>query len=194
MSYLKNGRINGKLVSIAKRLQQMDPDGNYGYRGIESSKFNYPLTGFSMNNAHPFKEVFQVEPEIAITEDRSEVTLSLNNFISYKKFFWSERIFNYRIYLTLFELPDIEWKESWKQFYPVHPPLSLANVTTVSEWMSATTEPIDFQITATFKQDELPREKTTILVAMGLEFASCMQYNTPYVVKDHGTMAIMRCF
>ena len=56
------------------------------------------------------------------------------------------------------------------------------------------TDPIDFHITASFDQNALPREKTVVMVAMGLKFAAGMQYNTPYVVKVHGTMAILRCF
>ena len=172
----------------------MSTEDNYGYRRIESSKFKYPLIGFCMNNAHPFNTVFQVEPEISITEDRGEVTLSLTNFISSSKFKWPERILYYRVYLTIVELPDVEWDEGHRCFFPVYLPLSLRNKTTVSDWLSVSSDPIDFQITASFDQNVLPREKTTVLVAMGLEFASGMQYNTPYIVKDHGTMAILKCF
>lgn len=194
LSYLKNGRINGKLVKIAKLIQETNGSINYGYRSIESSKFNDPLIGFSMNNAHPFKDVFSVEPEISITEDRREVTLQLNNFLSHLKFKWPDRVTDYRIYLTIFELPDIQWDEFGRKYIPVYEPHSLVNKTTVSEWVKVSTDPIDFQTTATFDKDHLPRERSTVVVAMGLEFASYMQYNTPYVVKDHGTMAILRCF
>jgi len=193
MSYLKNGRINGKLVSIAKVLQKMSSEDTYGYRRIESSKFNYPLMGFSMNNAHPFNTVFQLEPEISITEDRSEVTLCLNNFISNGAFKWQERISYYRVYLTIVELQDIVWDAVHKSYLPVYLPFSLRKKTNVSDWILVSCDPVDFLITASFDQNALPREKTTVLVAMGLEFASGMQYNTPYVVKDHGTMAIIGC-
>lgn len=194
LSYLKNGRINGKLVSIAKYLQQISREDCYGYRRIESSKFNYPLIGFCMNNAHPFNTVFQVRPEISITEDRSEVTLRLDNFISNSKFKWPERISYYRIYLTIVEPQDVEWDEDHKCYFPVYLNSKLRNKTNVSDWLSVSSDPVDFQITASFDQNALPREKTTVLVVMGLEFASGMQYNTPYVVKDHGTMAILKCF
>ena len=194
LRYLKNGRIHGKLISIAKALQKMNEEDHYGYRRIESSKFNYPLIGFSMNNAHPFKTVFQLEPDISITEDRSEVTLSMNNFISNSKFKWAERISYYRVYLTIVELQDVEWDEGHRCYFPVYLNSKLRKKTTVSDWLSINCIPLDFQITASFDQNALPREKTTVLVAMGLEFASGMQYNTPYVVKDYGTMAILRCF
>ena len=194
LSYLKSGRIHGKLVSIAKTLQKLNEEDGYGFRRIESSKFNYPLIGFSMNNAYPFKNVFQIEPDISIADDRSMVTLSMNNFISYSKFKWPERIFYYRVYLTIVELPDVEWYEGYRKYFPVYLPFALTYKTSVSEWLLVSTFPIDFQITASFNQNALPREKTTVMVAMGLEFASGMQYHTPYVVKDHGTMAILRCF
>ena len=194
LSYLKNGRINVKLVSIAKTIQKMNEKDHYGYRRIESSKFNYPLIGFCMNNAHPFNTVFQVRPEISITEDRSEVTLRLDNFISNSKFKWPERISYYKIYLTIVELQDVEWDEDHRCYFPVYLNSKLRNKTNVSDWLSVSSDPVDFQITASFDQNALPREKTTVLVVIGLEFASGMQYNTSYVVKDHGTMAILKCF
>jgi hypothetical protein len=192
--YLKKGRINGKLVSIGKRIQLMNTFDKRGHRRIESSKFNYPLIGFCMNNAHPFKAVCNVEPEISITDDRREVTLKLTNFISHLKFKWNETVSYYRIYLTIFELSDVEWNESEKAFYPVYPGNFLNTKTIVSDWIAVSTDPIDFQISTSFDQNALPREKTTVVVSVGFEFATAIQHNTPYVVKDNGTMAIMGCF
>jgi hypothetical protein len=150
LSYLKNGRINGKLVSIAKTIQKMNEEDHYGYRRIESSKFNYPLIGFSMNNAHPFKTVFQLEPEISITGDRSKVTLSMNNFISNSKFKWPERITYYRVYLTIVEIQDVEWDEGHRCYFPVYLNSKSRKKTTVSDWLLINCLPVDFQITASF--------------------------------------------
>jgi len=192
--YLKKGRHNGKLSGIGRRIQLMDAEGRYGFRRIQSSKFNFPLIGYSMNKRHPFKEVFCVNPDVSITEDRREVTLELNNFRSYSKFNWPEPVSDYRVYLTIFELPDLEWNEGGKEYRPVYPTIGLANKTTVSDWLTVSTDPIDFQIKATFDEDKLPREKSTVIVSMGLEFASGMQHNTPFVVRDHGTTMIVACF
>ena len=194
LSYLKKGRINGKLVSIGKQIQQMNTLDERGHRRIESSKFNYPLIGFCMNNAHPFKAVCNVEPEISITDDRREVTLRLTDFISYQKFKCNERVSDYRVYLTILELPDVEWSESEKGFYPVYPSKFLNTKTIVSDWIAVSTDPINFELSASFDQNALPREKTTVVVSVGFEFATTIQYNTPYIVKDYGTMAIMGCF
>lgn len=193
LSYLKNGRITGKLVKIAKRIQEINGAIDYGTRKIESSKFNAPLIGFCMNNAHPFKDVFQVVPEISITDDRRLVMLKLNNFTSHLKFKWPERVFYYRVYLTIFELPDIVWDKIGERYISVYPANSLGHKTTVSEWIGVSTDAIDFQIMAAFDETHLPREKTTVIVAMGLEFASDIQHNTPFVVRDHGTMSIVAC-
>jgi len=192
--YLKNGRIQGKLISIVKSIQNMLNEDPWGFRKIAISRFNYPLIGFCMNNAHPFKTVFHVEPELTVTENRQVVTLRLSNFISSERFKWPERVMYYRIFLNIFEMPDIEWLKGWDQYYPVYQPATLGNKTMVSNWLSISTEPIDFQLTADFGENHIPREKTVVLVSMGLEFASGMQFNTPFVVKDHGTMAIVGCF
>jgi hypothetical protein len=191
---LKKGRNHGKLTAIGRRLQEMNAKDKYGFRGIESSKFNFPLIGYSMNNKHPFKDVFCVNPDISITEDRREVTLELNNFRSHLKFKWPERVFYYRVYLTIFELPDFEWDEIGKIYRLVYPKISLANKTTVSDWINVSTDTIDFQIKAAFDEGHLPRERTTVVVSMGLEFASGMQHNTAFVVRDHGTTMIVACY
>jgi hypothetical protein len=65
---------------------------------------------------------------------------------------------------------------------------------TVSDWMPVITDPIDFQQSVAFNADQLPREKSAVVVVMGLEFASGMDWGTPYVVKGHGTCAILGCF
>jgi hypothetical protein len=194
LSYLKKGRINGLLVIIGKRIQLMNTDDERGHRKIESSKFNFPLIEFCMNNAHPFTNVCYANPDVSITDDRREVTVRFTNFISIVKLKWPERIMNYRVFLNIFELPDVEWNVKYRQFLPVYPAASLGNKTTVSEWMSISTDPIDFELSVAFNANCLSKEKSTVVVTLGFEFANRIQYNTPYVVTDHGTCAIVGCF
>ena len=59
--------------------------------------------------------------------------------------------------------------------------------------MSVSTVAIDFQQSVAFKADQLPREKSAVVVVMGLEFANGMDWGTPYVVKGHGTSAVVAC-
>lgn len=192
--YLKNGRQNGKLTGIAKFIQEMNTTDVLGHRRIESSKSKDLLVGYSMNNAHPFKDMFHEKPEVSISEDRRVVTLKLNNFRSFFKFKWAESVQYYRLYLTIFELPDIEWDEFTVKFRSKYPIVSLATVTTVSEWIAARTSPSDIQIAAAFLEGYLPREGTTIVAVMGVELASGKLHDTPMIVKDHGTMVILDCF
>jgi hypothetical protein len=194
LSYLKKGRLNGKLVSIGKRIQLMNTVDNRGLRGVDSSKFNYPLVGFCMNNAHPFNDVCHVVPEITISDDHRAVTVKLTDFISFGKFKWSETLSYYRVFLNIFELPDVEWDTKRRAFVPVYEWSSLSNKTSVSEWIKIITDPIDIELSASFKENFIAKEKTTIVVTLGFEFASGMQYNTPYVVKDNGTCVIVGCF
>jgi hypothetical protein len=194
LSYLKKGRLNGKLVSIGKGIQLMNSLDKRGHKRIESSKFNFPLIGFCMNNEYPFQNVCHAEPEISITDNRREVTVRLTNFISGVKLRWPERIMHYRVYLNIFELPDVEWDPEHRRYWPVYPSTALGNKTTVSEWRSIITTPIDFELPAAFDAKYVSKEKAVVVVTMGFEFASGIQYDTPYVVKDHGTCAIVGCF
>ena len=194
LDVLKQGRNNCNLLKIAKQIQQMDTEKEIGWRGIHSSKFNFPLIGFSMSNAHPFREVFYQRYALSISEDRREVTLALNDFIAINKFSWPEKIDSYRIFLTIFELPDVEWMEISRSYSPIYPKDTLGKQTTYCDWTRVSRNKIDFQLKASFKEDYVPREKTTVMVAMGFEFATAMQHGIPYLVKDNGTMAIIGCF
>ena len=167
--YLKKGRLNGKLVSIAKKIQAMDVIGVEGFRKIESSKFNLPLSGFCMNNAHPFWDVCNIEPEILISEDRGSLTFKLMNFVSVGKFKWSEHIMYYRIYIVISELPDIEWNVMDKAYLPVYSYDTLGRKTVVSEWILVGTAPKNILIPVAFDENHLPREKTTVMVSVGFE-------------------------
>ena len=192
--YLKKGRLNGKLVKIAKQIQTLDPQGGLGFRKIESSKLNAPLVGFCMNNSHPFKEVCNIDPAIEISKDRNEVTFSMPNFVSFGKFKWDVQVKYFRIYILIYELPDIEWNATNREYSPVYSSESLGSKTVVSEWKQVITQPVNIVIPVAFDDNHLPKEKSTVMVSVGFEFASNMLYDTPYVVKDNGTCAILGCF
>jgi len=191
---LKKGRLAGSLNAIAKKIQEMDVINEHGKRQIESSKFNYPLISFCFNTSHPFSKVFHVAPELSINEDRNEVTLKMSEFISNYKFNWTETVRYYRVILTIFELPDLTWdtkRGEWDIFFRISRSLTS---TTVSEWLPVITEPIDFEQKATFKDGLLPGEKSAVVVVMGLELASGMDWGSPYIVKDNGTAAVVGVF
>ncbi|NWJ51623.1 MAG: hypothetical protein HXX14_12230 [Bacteroidetes bacterium] len=194
LSQLKQGRNNCYLLMIAEKIQVMNHEDERGNRRIESSKFNYPLIGFSFSKKHPFNNVFFGEPELSITDDRSEVTLALNNFISKNKFSWPEHIGNYRIYLNISVVPDVIWNENRGIYETVYTPFNPMGTTKVSEWMSINTEPVDISVIAKFPFDFKPKEKSIVIATMGIEFASAIEYGCPYVVKDRGTTAILGCF
>ena len=191
--YLKKGRRVGDLNAIGKKIQLMDQTGNRGNRQIESSKYNFPLIGFSFNKENPFSSVFTGVPELTITEDRREVTLKMPDFISNSKFKWPESVSYFRLFLEIFELPDLVWDEDRKKYNPFYFTMPKGKAVTVSDWMPVIPEPIDFQQSVAFNEERLPAEKSAVVVVMGLEFASGMDWGTPYVVKGHGTAAIVAC-
>jgi hypothetical protein len=80
------------------------------------------------------------------------------------------------------------------KYSTVYTPISKTGLTSVTNWMSIIMPPLDIQLVTRFQEGLVPREKTTVIAAMGVEFASAIQYDTPLVVKDCGTMAILGCF
>ena len=194
IDYLKNGRLAGNLNRIAKTIQLLDDDGILGYRTIKVSKFTYPLSGFNFNNAHPFNDVFQVTPELSASEDRREVTLKLTNFKSKSKFNWPERVGHYRIFLLVFALKDLAWDPDREQYDPSFPGQQLVKSFVISEWFPILSTPIDIQLSTAFREDLQLPEDSTVVTVMGFEFASAFDNGMYYVVKDHGTAAIVKCF
>ena len=190
---LKNGRLAGYLNRIAKTIQVLDDDGILGYRTTLVSKYTYPLTGFSFNNAHPFKEVFQVVPELSASEDRREVTLKLTNFKSKGKFKWPEKVGHYRIFLLIFVLKDLVWDPDREQYDPSYQGQRLVKSFVISEWFPVLSTTKDIQLSAAFREDQQLPENSTVVAVMGLEFASAYDNGTYYVVRDHGTAAIVGC-
>lgn len=194
LSHLKQGQNNCYLVQIASQIQNLNKRDNSGKRGVISSEFNYPLLGYTMNKVNPFNGVFRGDPIVSISNDRREVTLALNNFTSWKKFFWPERVSYYRIYLSISEIPDVIWNESENCFDPVCLGTYRSRTTVVSEWMPETINPIDFKLMASFDEDYQLRDQTMVMASMGVEFASSILYGTYCIVPGNGTMAIVGCF
>jgi hypothetical protein len=194
LSHLKQGQNNCYLVKIASQIQNLNTTDIVGQRSVKSSAFNFPLLGYSMNKVHPFSTVFHGDPIVSISNDRREVTLVLDNFTSWKKFLWTERVFYYRIYLSISEIPDIVWNKIDGCFDPVCSKTQRNRKTVVSEWMPVDTDPIDFKLVASFAEDYQLRDQTMVMASMGVEFASSILYDTYCIVPGNGTMAIVGCF
>lgn len=194
LSHLMQGRNNCYLMRIAEKIKILDFESERGFRKITSSKHKSLLVGYCFSKLHPFKEVFFDEPELTITDDRNEVTLTLNDFLSHKKFSWPETISLFRIYLNIFLLPDLEWCDSIKQYIPVYQTFARKEITSVSNWMSMNSDLTDIRIAAKFENDFVPDDRSIVVVTMGLEFASTMLNGSPYIVKDCGTTMVLGCF
>jgi hypothetical protein len=130
---------------------------------------------------------------VSITDDRSQVTLSLNDFRSTAKFKWPETVNYYRISLLIFVLADVTRNETEGRYTYVGWPARMGREWSVSEWLHVDNIPIDVQLSAAFKEGQLPIEQSTVVVSMGLEFATAMQNDSPYVVKGIGTAGILAC-
>ena len=194
INHLMQGRNNCYLMKIAEKIKILDFESEFGFRKITTSKHKSPLVGYCFSNLHPFKEVFLDEPELTLTDDRSEVTLALNNFLSQKRFSWPEKNNYYRIYLNISLVPDLEWSASEKNYKPVYQPFDPMATASVSNWMRMNTVLTDIRMVAKFENDFVPDDRSIVVVSMGLEFASTMLNGTPYIVKDCGTTVVLGCF
>ena len=190
---LIKGRNNGRLLSIIKRIQTMGSILEVGKRAIELSRYKDLLVGFNLNSAHPFKEVFFGNPILSISDDRKEVTLNLKNFKSRYQLKWTEFIKQYRVYLSINEVSDIRW-DSHERYCSTQYGSSLYENTTISEWYDTSSDETELRLSVSFPENYVAKESTTVVVTMGLEFASSGNGKTVITVKDRGTCAIVGCF
>ncbi len=194
INHLMQGRNNCYLMKVAEKIKILDFESERGFRKITTSKHKSLLVGYCFSKLHPFSEVFLDEPELSITDDRNEVTLALNNFLSHYRFSWPEKISYYRIYLNISLVPDLEWSASEKNYIPVYQPFLYMATTSVGNWMYMNTVLNDIRMVVKFDNDFVPDDRSTVVVTMGLEFASEMINGTPYIVKDCGTTMVLGCF
>ena len=65
--------------------------------------------------------------------------------------------------------------------------------TIISEWKPISYSPTDILMSLKFDNDFVPQERSIVIVALGFEFATMIENGSPYIVKDHGSMAIIGC-
>ena len=191
VDHLNAGYYMGEVVKLAKVIQKMDPVGLKGKRSVESSKYKSLLTELNFNAQHPFKQVLMRRPEVISDDERQTVIVNLAQFNALQELVWKTQFFLYRFTLSITQLSDFVWVEAHRQYEPAHANLYNWRKVVYTDWLSRFTGAEDISLTASFKDNEIPAEDTTVLVALGIEFATELTNKTISWNKGDGTMAII---
>jgi hypothetical protein len=94
--------------------------------------------------------------------------------------------------LVIGQQPDYLWKDDFGIYDPAYPLLHDRSIAVKSEWMKQSHQNIDIELTASFREQNLPPDDVLVFAAMGVEVASNIIDDTGS--KGNGTMAIVACF
>jgi hypothetical protein len=191
IDHLNAGYYMGEVVKLSKVIQKMDTVGLKGKRNVESSKYKSLLTELNFNAQHPFKQVLMRRPEVISDDERQSVIVNLTQFSPLQELVWKTQYFRYRFTLSITQLSDYVWVEAHRAYEPVHANLYDWRKTVYTDWLDRFSEAVDILLTASFKDNEIPAEDTTVLVALGIEFATELTNKTISWNKGDGTMAII---
>jgi len=181
------------IVQLAKTIQLMDSVGNKGMRNIESSKFKSLLTEINFNEQHPFNKVVMRRPEVISDEMRTSVTVNLTQFYSLRELIWRNGFTYYRFAMTIAQLSDYVCDPVSKQYAPAHEGLEQRKVVVFSEWIRKGAEPEDISLSAAFLPVQVPPSDATVMVGLGVEFATNPSGNSYYSAKGDRTMKLVDC-
>ena len=193
IDHLNYGYYMGDVVKQVKRLQLLDNDGTRGFRSIEPSKHKSILTDINFNEEHPFNQVLLRHPEVISDDERQSVIVSIPQFYPYRELMWKKKFDYYRITVTIAQIPDYSWVKVKKVYEKSNADLDKRHVTVYSDWLQPGTGIKDFSLSASFADDAIPPEDATVLVVVGIEFATMPSKNTISWSKGDGTMKILDC-
>lgn len=193
LDHLNYGYYMGDVVKHVKIIQLMDPEGDRGYRNIEFSQHKSILTDINFNEQHPFNRVVMRHPEVITDDERQTVVVNLLQFYPRKELIWRKGYSFYRFTVTIAQLSDCVWDVKNKTYKLVHPDLEVRSVTVYSEWMRPGTDAVDISMHASFAGNAIPPSDATVLVGVGIEFATMVSNNTISWTKGDGTMTLIDC-
>jgi hypothetical protein len=193
LDHLNWGYYMKEVVKLSKVIQLKDNDSLRGFRNIASSKYKTLLTGINFNEQHPFNQVIARRPEIDSDDERKEIIVSYPQFKSFFDFAWRNKYAYYRFTLTIGQLSDYTYDAIEHGYGSVHVGLDTKSVSVFSEWLPKSADLVDISLAASFPEDAIPPEDATVLVGIGIEFATSYSGGTISWTKGDGTMALVAC-
>jgi len=190
---LNAGYYFSGITKLGKVIQNKDREGEKGHRSILSSKYKNLLTSINFNDTYPFREIVCRVPEVISDDVRQTVILNMSHFSSFGELNWKKTFWSYRFTLTIGQLSDYVWVEESKMFMPAHENLENTSVSVRTEWLPNNSDFRDISLIASFSDEAIPEDDVTILIALGIEFASKLSDRTLAVTSGDGTMALVGC-
>jgi len=194
IGHLTHARCFNNIMPAGYQMQQKDEVNPHGFRTIAIGKNPWPLYEIDFNKDHPFKSVIRVSQQVTLSPDNKTVTMNIPGFVTSRDVYWVKKFYAVRIYLVIVQQADFAWNPDIEAYGPVVPDLDLLSRYSVTDWMVRNSVPVDVNLEASFAQPAFTLPGTSVLVAMGVEFATNVNMGQPYVTSRCGSMAIVECY
>ncbi len=182
----------GQLSAISKNIQKKDETMEPGQRSIHLSQYKELLSGFQLNEKHPFKSTALMPITWNIDRDKREATVGMekSNPVYQLKNFTS--LSNFRFVITLGCVSDIAYDPQSEQYIPTNNALPEVTSQIMTEWFQ-----IDREIPAQTLSLQAPDlqnpmdECTSLVLGIGIEFAQLGVTGIPLADKTTGCGQIL---
>jgi len=194
ISHLYSGYYFSDIMSLSKKIQNMDDVNPKGFRAIESHRYPHGFFSIKFNRERPLERICSLRPVITLSDDKKRVTLKVEGLRPYSNIHWPNRYMSFRFSLVALQLADLVWNATDQKYAPSVKDLELLTATTLSDWMPGGVETIDFTLEASFAEPALQQPGTVVLVALGLEVSPLTYNENSSALPAQGTMGIVECF
>lgn len=194
ISHLHRGYYFSEMVSMAKRIQNMDTSHEKGFRSIESHKAGELLPLIRFNKERDFYRVCTCRFTPRLSLDKRTVTLSIEGLHPYAQIIWPNRYLSFRFTLVALQLADLAWDEAEQAYKPTVMGLEHLSAASVSNWMSWNMDVTDFSMEASFANPALQQPGTMVVVSVGLEVSALSYKQQNDGFSSNGTMGIVGWF
>jgi hypothetical protein len=192
--HLMHSRAFNNIVAVGRPIQAQDETADIGFRGIAVNRDPGALLEIDFNKDLPFASVIREIYQIAFSADNKTVTLTIPSFVPTRDIRRVTKYVAVRFFLNISQVSAVVWNPETKKYEPVVSDLELISKCTIGEWIAKTDASGEIVLEASFDEPAFSVPGTTVLVSMGIEFATSMKQGQPYVLPQSGTMAIVGYF
>lgn len=194
VGHLMYSRCFGQITKAGNDFLLRDVTGKKGFRSLIVNSNPAKLPAIDFNVRYPFRKVINDIYEISFSPDKKTVTLSIPGFISSRDATWVTKYYAVRFYLVIAQIADVVWNAETEVYERVVGGLEVFTRSTTGNWIVRNNVPVDVNLTASFDEPAFTCPGTTVIAAMGVEFATSAFNDQPYVMPHCGSMAIVECY
>lgn len=194
MKQMSDPQLTGRLTGIMKKINLEDQSEARGYRAILVSSQPQYLLGLNFNRNISFEGLFNGSVETAATEDRNEVTLSVEPFNTMSNVNAPAGATHFRFVNAISVLSDFAYNATTKVYEPVEPLLNETSKITYSDYIElGTSVEAPVSVVSTLPGSPEMTANVSLISCVGIEFFQKVGANY-YLFNESNSLKIKNIF